>query len=63
MTASQARQDLGPRNAVCTRPLPADYVSHGADRRTQSLGEMAHPMDRLPAGSAIDANAACRGGQ
>jgi len=24
---------------------------------------MAHPMDRLPAGSAIDANAACRGGQ
>jgi hypothetical protein len=24
---------------------------------------MAHPMDRLPAGRAIDANAACRGGQ
>jgi hypothetical protein len=24
---------------------------------------MAHPMNRLPTGSAIDANAACRGGE
>ena len=28
-----------------------------------SLGSMAHPMNRLPTGSAIDANAACRGGK
>jgi len=63
VTGSHARQDLGPCNAVCTRPLPAGHVSHGANRRTPSLGAMAHPMDRLHAGSAIDANAACRGGQ
>ena len=63
VTGSLARQDLGPCNAARTRPLPAGHVSHGANRRTQSLGAMAHPMDRLPAGSAIDANAACRGGQ
>lgn len=44
-------------------PAPRGSPSHSANRRTPSLGAMAHPMVGLPAGSPIGANAACRGGQ
>ena len=46
--------------------LPAPSGLSPTPRRRSappSLGSMAHPMNRLPTGSAIDANAACRGGK
>ena len=44
-----ARQNRRPCNAICTRPLPAGYVSPSATWRTPSLGKWLNPMNRLAA--------------
>ena len=47
-----------------TCPLPAGSVqSRAAEAHLRALGQGLISMDRLPTGSAIDANAACRGGK
>lgn len=47
-----------------TSPLPAGSVqSRAAKAHLRALGQGLISMDRLPTGSAIDANAACRGGK
>ena len=47
-----------------TCPLPAGSVrSRAAEAYLRALGQGLISMDRLPTGSAIDANAACRGGK
>jgi hypothetical protein len=59
-----ARRQSGPRKAVLplARALRA-LCSRSSQRRARSLGQWLDSMERLPAGSAVDAKAACRGGR
>ncbi len=58
-----ARQNSRSCNAICPARSPRAMSAMAPPGAPPSLGEWLDPMDRLAAASAIEANAACRGGQ
>ena len=58
-----ARQNSRSCNAICPARSPRAMSAMAPPGAPPSLGEWLDPMNRLAAASAIEANAACRGGQ